>query len=517
MLPAMSRDGARMSIVIGLLVTTLLVTAWMALRAQYAARAHRAAAENVVRDWTRVATDELTRRAENQASYYGIYQLLLVVAAAPELPSASDLQRAAKTPIERRNARLVAATFRYERGLPFADPKLGAMLEGILANPPAPEDQEPLWLGDRVFAYALPTDKLRISGFEVNRAELGPFFGLAMTMRPLLPATLAHGQIRNDVIAARATMPLSANEKGRVVFATKDPVDARLSVAQRVGSGLLRGITVETSIAREAAQSIVSGGIARQPPIYVTLLAITVVLLVTAILQIGRERALARMRSDFVAGVSHELRTPLTQIRMFVETLRLDRIRSDEERRRSLAIVDQEARRLSQLVENILQFSRGERGVLRIAAQPADVGALVAGAIEGFASPAKIETNIEEGAFATVDEDGIRQIVLNLLDNAVKYGPEGQTIRVEVKRVAVKRIEENIHIVVEDEGPGISPRQRKRIWRRYVRLGRERTRAIAGAGIGLAVVRELVALHGGRAWCEAGARGGARFVVEIPA
>jgi signal transduction histidine kinase len=495
-----------MSIVIGLLVTTLLVTAWMALRAQYAAKAHRAAAENVVRDWTRVATDELARRAENQASYYGIYQLLLVVAAAPELPSASDLQRAAKTPIEQRNARLVVATFRYERGLPFADPRLGAMLEQILANPPAPEDQEPLWIGDGVFAYALPNDKLRISGFEVNRAELGPFFQLAMTMRPLLPASLAHGQISNEVIAARAV-----DQKGRVVFMTKDPVDGRLSVAQRSDDGLLRGITVETSIAREAAQSIVSGGIARQPPIYVALLAITVVLLMTAILQIGRERALARMRSDFVAGVSHELRTPLTQIRMFVETLRLDRIRSDEERRRSLAIIDQEARRLAQLVENILQFSRGERGVLRIAARPADVGALVANAIDGFASPAKIETSIEAGTLATVDEDGIRQIVLNLLDNAVKYGPEGQTIRVEVKRIG-----ESIHLAVEDEGPGIPPRQRKRIWRRYVRLGRERTRAIAGAGIGLAVVRELVALHGGRAWCEAGAHGGARFVVEIP-
>jgi signal transduction histidine kinase len=502
----MSRDGARMSIVIALLVTTLLVTAWMAFRAQYAAKTHRAAAENVVRDWTRVATDELARRAENQASYYGIYQLLLVVAAAPELPSASDLQRAAKTPIEQRNARLVAATFRYERGVPFANAKLGAMLERILANPPSPEDQEPLWIGDHVFAYALPADKLRVSGFEVNRAELGPFFALAMTMRPLLPASLAHGRIGNEVIAARAT-----DDKRRVVFATKDPVDSSLSVAHGADSGLLRGITVETSIARQAAQWIVSGGIAQQPPIYVALLAITVVLLVTAILQIGRERALARMRSDFVAGVSHELRTPLTQIRMFVETLQLDRIRSDEERRRSLAIIDREARRLAQLVENVLQFSRGERGVLRIAARPADVGVIVANAIDGFASPVKIETSIEEGAMATVDEDGIRQIVLNLLDNAVKYGPEGQTIRVDVKRT-----EESVHLVVEDEGPGIPPRQRKRIWRRYVRLARERTRAIAGAGIGLAVVRELVALHGGRAWCESGARGGARFVVELP-
>jgi signal transduction histidine kinase len=503
----MSRDGARMSAVIALLVATLGVTAWMALRAQYAAREHRVTAENVVRDWTRFAADELARRAENQTSYYGMSRLLQTIATAPELPSTDELLRDARTPIEQRNARLVLHTFRYERDRPFDDAQLGAALARLLADPPLPEAQEPLWIGERLFVYTLPTDASRISGFEVNRAALGPFFDLAMSMRPLLPASLAQGRVTNDVIAARAV-----DEQGRVLFATKAPVDARLSVEHRGDSGLLRGVTVETSIERDVAQLLVAGGIARQPAVYVASLAISVVLLVTAILQIGRERALARMRSDFVAGVSHELRTPLTQIRMFVETLQLDRIRSDEERRRSLDIIDREARRLAQLVENVLQFSRGERGVLHIAPRAADVGAIVADAIDAFASTSKIDSSIGAGTTAMVDEDAVRQIVLNLLDNAVKYGPEGQTIRVDVQRV-----DDRVRIAVEDEGPGIPPRQRQRIWRRYVRLARERSRAIAGAGIGLAVVRELAQLHGGRAWCEAGTRGGARFIVELPA
>jgi signal transduction histidine kinase len=490
-LPITSRDGARMLVVIGLLVATLLVTAWMALRAQYAARTHRTTAENVVRDWSRVAADELARRAENQASYYGTYRVLQTISAAPALPSAADLARGATTPIEQRNARLVAKTFRYERGAPFTKEQL----------------EEPLWVGERLLVFGPPGDDGRISGFEVNRAALGPFFELAMTMRPLLPESLAQGRIGNDVIAARVV-----DAQGRVLFATKQAVDPQMSIVHRADSGLLRGILIETSLAREATELIVAGGMARQPPIYVALLAVSVVLLITAILQIGRERALARMRSDFVAGVSHELRTPLTQIRMFVETLRLDRIRSEEERQRSLEIIDREARRLSQLVENVLQFSRGERGVLRIAPRVADVGAIVADAIESFRSRANIETNIEPETIATVDEDAVRQIVLNLLDNAVKYGPETQTIRVEVSRG-----EDAIRIAVDDEGPGIPFRQRKRIWRRYVRLDRERTRAIAGAGIGLAIVRELAALHGGRAWCESGSRGGARFVVELAA
>ncbi|HYC58876.1 MAG TPA: HAMP domain-containing sensor histidine kinase [Thermoanaerobaculia bacterium] len=509
----MTRDGARMSIVIGLLVATLVVTAWMSMRAQYAARAHRMAAEKVVRDWTRVAADELVRRAENQASYYGIYRVLEAIRSAPVLPSAAELLSAAKTPLEQRNVRLVRETFRYEQGQPFANRELGAQLAKILADPPLPEEQEPLWIGEHVYVYSLPTKDQRISGFRVNRAALGPFFGLALTMRPLFPPSLADGRITNDAIAARVWNEDRGAESPslQMVFATKSPIDPRLAVQHRAESGLLRGIVVETALTPEAAELIVAGSMTRQSPVYLVSLTVSVVLLIAAMLQIGRERALARMRSDFVAGVSHELRTPLTQIRMFVETLRLDRIRSDEERQRSLAIIDQEARRLTQLVENVLQFSRGERGVLRIAPTPADVGAIVMNAMAGFMSPANIETNIASPAFANVDEDAVRQIVLNLLDNAVKYGPDAQTIRVEVARAG-----DAIRIAVDDEGPGIPPRQRERIWRRYVRLERERTRAIAGAGIGLAVVRELAALHGGRAWCEDGSRG-ARFVVELPA
>src|SRR6185436_366176 len=107
-----------------------------------------------------------------------------------------------------------------------------------------------------------------------------------------------------------------------------------------------------------------------------------------------------------------------------------------------------------------------------------------------------------------VDDEALRQILLNLLDNAAKYGPDGQTIAV--------TLEPGLRLTVEDEGPGIPARDRKRVWRRYVRLDRERERAIAGAGIGLAVVRDLVRLHRGTARVEEGSRG-ARFVIEVPA
>jgi signal transduction histidine kinase len=112
---------------------------------------------------------------------------------------------------------------------------------------------------------------------------------------------------------------------------------------------------------------------------------------------------------------------------------------------------------------------------------------------------------------ASVDDDALRQVLLNLLDNAVKYGPEGQEIRVGVTPESA-----GVRVWVEDEGPGIPPGDRERIWKRFFRLDAHRESSVAGTGTGLTVVRDLVALHGGRSWVEPGERGGARFVVEFP-
>jgi signal transduction histidine kinase len=228
-----------------------------------------------------------------------------------------------------------------------------------------------------------------------------------------------------------------------------------------------------------------------------------------------RERALARMRSDFVAQVSHELRTPLTQIVLFAQTLLLGRTRSDEEQRRSIEIIDQEARRLSHLVDNVLQFSRGEKR-MRLAPRPLRLAALVRDQAEKFqpvarAKQARVVTLVEHDAEVLADDAALRQIVLNLVDNAVKYGPPGQEVRIGLEPAG--RV---VRLFVEDEGPGVPEQERERIWSSWQRLARDRRRAVAGTGIGLTVVRELVSRHGGRAWVEGGRRGGARFVVELP-
>jgi signal transduction histidine kinase len=246
------------------------------------------------------------------------------------------------------------------------------------------------------------------------------------------------------------------------------------------------------------------------------LLVLMAGLVVAAILQLRREHELARLRADLTAGVSHELRTPLAQILLFGETLMLERTRSDRERRAAAEIIVREARRLMHLVENALHFTRAHRDLLEPSSEVLDLGAvtreiLVAFAPLAWTAKVTLREEIEAPAPALVDGAAYRQIVLNLLENAVRYGPPGQTVTVRVERLDVAA-----RLAVEDEGPGVPVADRERIWAPFVRLTNGR-RGTNGTGIGLAVVRDLTARHGGRAWVERAERGGARFVVELPA
>lgn len=487
----LDREGARTTLVAALLVVTLIVTAFIAFRAQMAATYHRVTAERVISDWTRYAADELARRGEAQVEFYGAYPVLQMLGANRTEPATAQ---------EKRAMTLVRRTFRGAGGEPA--------LEAIVKKPPA--EAEPIFDGSRVLVYYLPTVNRELVAFETTAADLIRFgIPAALDVRPLLPPSLAEGKVSNDFLFVRVS------RDGQVVFATKGAFDERLGIRKRIDDGYLRGATIDVSIDPAASRLIVFGGVPRQLPIYIVLLVIAAVLTAISVLQLARERALMRMRSEFVASVSHELRTPLTQIRMFAETLLLDRVRSADERRHALAVIDRESRRLGQLVDNILQFSRGERGRLTLALGERDVAALVREVVDAFAPLAAargmtIRTDVPASLTANVDDDAMRQIVLNLLDNAAKYGPDGQEIV-----VTLGERDDRVRLTVEDQGPGIPARDRKRVWRRYVRLERERDRAIAGAGIGLAVVRDLVRLHRGMARVEEGSRG-ARFVVEVP-
>lgn len=520
----LQRDRGRSALIMALLVATFVLTAFMAVRAQRAATYHRATAEKVILDWTLVAADELARRTDAQAGFYGTYPLLQTMLAMDGVPTRAALAAQAKNAEARRNTRLVRCAFRFDtQEKSVSAPEcpeavrtwLRPALQAIVAARTPPDERVPLHaaIGNTMhtFVYAFARDEKSISGFEVDHARLAPFFASVVETRPLMPQSLANGRITNDVIHLRALDP-----GRRQIFASGSEIDGALRVRRSVDEGLLHGWSVEASIAPDVAQLLVFGGVPRPLPIYMVTLAVTGLLLLTALLQLKKERALARLRSEFVASVSHELRTPLTQIRMFAETLLLERVRSEEERRRALTVIDQETRRLAQLVENVLQFSRGQRGTLVLTRRPVDIADLVRRTIESFrpiaaARNVTLRATLAPSVTVEGDPDAISQIVLNLLDNAVKYGPAGQEVEVIVEASAG-----TARIVVSDSGPGVPSRDRKRIWRRYERLERDSSRAVAGAGIGLAVVQDLVTLHRGKASVEEAPGGGARFVVELP-
>jgi signal transduction histidine kinase len=275
---------------------------------------------------------------------------------------------------------------------------------------------------------------------------------------------------------------------------------------------------VTATINPDALDVLVPGG--QMPrsrlPLYALLLAVNATLVGAAVFLLRREAEITRLRSDFIAGVSHELRTPLAQIRMFAETLMLNRVRSEGERLRSLEIIDQEARRLAHLVENVLLFARSERDTTRINPELVDLAGEIRAAVHGFAvlcrsKNVEIVPDLQEGVAVHIDRGSLRQVMLNLLDNAVKYGPLSQRIT-----VGMALFDRHVRIWVDDEGPGIPPADRERVFESFYRLGRDIASPVAGSGIGLSLVRELCRLHDGRAWIEGAPGGGARVITEFP-
>jgi signal transduction histidine kinase len=207
----------------------------------------------------------------------------------------------------------------------------------------------------------------------------------------------------------------------------------------------------------------------------------------------------ARKKDDFISAVSHELRTPLTSIRMYTEMLEKDWVRTDQKRRQYYATMRQESERLSRLIENVLDFSRIQRGKKRYQFTLGDVNECVADVVRMMspcAEQAGFELVIEPGDLESFmfDRDAVVQIVINLLDNALKYANGTDDKRILVR---TKKQKDYAVIEVEDHGPGIPRSQQKKIFETFYRCGDESTRQTVGTGLGLALVKRFAEAHHG--------------------
>jgi|GEM_PF-2967703 len=217
----------------------------------------------------------------------------------------------------------------------------------------------------------------------------------------------------------------------------------------------------------------------------------------------------------FAAGFSHQVRTPLAHIRAFNEMLLLGRERSESERHQWLEVVGREAERLGAVVENLLLVTHQRNAQQFPGRRAVDLGPMIEDVAASYAAVAAARsTNIAlqspGGVMVMVDARAVQQAVANLLDNAIRHGPEGQTISVTLETRGNAAL-----ISVTDQGARIALRDRKRIWKPFVRLG-ETAASEEGCGLGLTVVQQVAAAHGGSAYMEDAPGGTKRFCLALP-
>ena len=232
---------------------------------------------------------------------------------------------------------------------------------------------------------------------------------------------------------------------------------------------------------------------------------------------VARELAVARLQSDFVSAVSHEFRTPLTSLRHLTELLASNIVSSEERRRQYYAVLAHETERLHRLVESLLNFARMEAGAFEYRFESVDTVALVHDLVAEFQEEnSNKRHSVELSANGSsppirADREALVHAFWNLLDNAVKYSPEGSTVR-----VAVDREGQLLAIRVRDEGSGIPASEQKEIFQKFVRGVASKASNVKGTGIGLAMVQRIVRAHGGRVHLESEPGRGSTFTILLP-
>jgi signal transduction histidine kinase len=500
------------TVVMTVLVASVIVGGVLAWQATVSARQRRAVSDAMLHQYAQLAAWEFSREAGQQ-----IDVLVMQTLAAHAHPGSHKTRDECDCPV----LADVEHRFQISRDGVVSGAALPPALKVAIERSTAVEAGDSMEAGVRI-------SQLSDADPRIVAVRAAPHGGgrIGMVVAPqaferVLTNTHARAAILPPALVAgrdaRSLVDLRVRDRaGHIIFASRGTEPGTPAVDTDLLTRGETGMRVSASM----TPAFVAGlgpehGAGLSQRLVVSLVLINALLVGVGIWQLARERELARLRADFVAGVSHELRTPLAQIRMFAETLLLDRIRNPYEGRRALEIIGQETRRLGQLVENILYFHRHQRAPLPPDAEVIDLVPLIRQVVERFkplAASRRAQVDFDARAaalFVHANADGLSQVTLNLLDNAVKFGPPGQTVR-----VALETGGDDARIVVEDHGPGIPAADRRRIFKAFER-GRA-THGAGGAGIGLAVVSQIVSAHGGTVAVEPAEAGGARFIISLP-
>jgi two-component system phosphate regulon sensor histidine kinase PhoR len=231
---------------------------------------------------------------------------------------------------------------------------------------------------------------------------------------------------------------------------------------------------------------------------------------------ITRLERLERVRQEFLSNVSHELRTPLTAIIAFVETLEDMGVDDRENNRRFLSIIRRNAERMHNLIDDILELSAIEAGTVEVRIEPVKLRALVSDVLTALNSRARargvtLSNEVAAEAIVQADARRLEQMLTNLVDNAIKFNRETGSVIIRHERMARRD-----RIIVADTGDGISPEHVVRIFERFYRVDRARSREMGGTGLGLAIVKHLARAHGGDIGVQSVPGEGSTFFIELP-
>jgi two-component system phosphate regulon sensor histidine kinase PhoR len=329
-------------------------------------------------------------------------------------------------------------------------------------------------------------------------------------------ALVAERNERDAVLGGMAEGVLAVSADERVIAV--NPAAARLL---GVDAAAVEGASIQEVVRNPALQQAVADTLAGGGPVERDLtlhLAGSVAGAVIVLNDVTRQRRLEQVRRDFVANVSHELKTPVTSIKGYAETLLDGALEDPEAARRFVQVIAGQAERLQRIIEDLLALAALEEAADGGAVEltETDLCDIVAVALEVCAGKAE-EKGIElrrrcsERCLVAVNPPLLEQALVNLVDNAVKYSPEGTAVE-----VAVESDESEVRIAVRDEGPGIPREHLPRLFERFYRVDKARSRDLGGTGLGLAIVKHIAQAHGGRVSVTSTLGEGSTFTVHLP-
>ncbi len=234
-------------------------------------------------------------------------------------------------------------------------------------------------------------------------------------------------------------------------------------------------------------------------------------------------RRLERMRSEFVANVSHELKTPIAAVKGFAETLLAGALNDKETAESFLQIIFDESDRLNRLIGDILELSKIESRRIPLHLSPVHLNTFLVKSLNMMSTEAEkkgieLSLKVDDDIYLEADEDRLRQILVNLLSNGINYTPDGGKVRVKVEPILTNQDGdyERLQLTVSDTGIGIPKKDLPRIFERFYRVDKARSRSSGGTGLGLSIVKHLVELHKGTIRVESEVGMGTRFIIELP-